>query len=208
MKILALRFAVGVALAAGLSALLYAQQPINQTQFGGTAVTLGQKAMTASIPFVLASDQSNINVVFPSAQAVSQSGTWTVQPGNTPNTTAWLVSNVPTTAGGSTDYHLVTAATTNAANIKASAGQVYAVSVYNNAGYPIYVKLHNTAGTPSAGAGVVATIGVQAGQWRDVSWAQGMAFGTGIGITVLKDITDAGTTAVALSDAVLDVQYK
>lgn len=30
--------------------------------------------------------------VFPSAQAVSQSGTWTMQPGNTANTTPWLAS--------------------------------------------------------------------------------------------------------------------
>jgi len=28
----------------------------------------------------------------PAVVAVSESGTWTVQPGNTPNTTAWLVN--------------------------------------------------------------------------------------------------------------------
>lgn len=45
--------------------------------------SLGQKTMAASLAVVLASDQSAIPVV--------QSGTWTVQPGNTANTTAWKV---------------------------------------------------------------------------------------------------------------------
>jgi len=56
----------------------------NLTQVGGSAITLGQKVSASSIPVVLASDQSAI--------PVSQSGTWTVQPGNTANTTPWLVT--------------------------------------------------------------------------------------------------------------------
>lgn len=56
---------------------------------GSTDPTVGQKTMASSLPVVLASDQSAI--------PASQSGTWTVQPGNTANTTAWLVTG----AGGS-----------------------------------------------------------------------------------------------------------
>lgn len=47
--------------------------------------TLGQKTMAASTPVVIASDQGVI--------PVSQSGTWTVQPGNTPNTVPGLVAD-------------------------------------------------------------------------------------------------------------------
>lgn len=46
------------------------------TQVGGTAITLGQKAMAASLPVVLASDQT--------ALLAQQSGTWTVQQGGAP----------------------------------------------------------------------------------------------------------------------------
>lgn len=62
--------------------------------------TLGQKAMTASMAVVVASDQSAVPVsgtFYQATQPVSgtvaatQSGTWTVQPGNTANTTAWKV---------------------------------------------------------------------------------------------------------------------
>lgn len=87
----------------------------------GTAITLGQKTMASSVPVVIASDQSNVNVTvsnFPATQnvavtssvevevkndtgnpipvngtvAATQSGTWTVQPGNTANTTPWLAT--------------------------------------------------------------------------------------------------------------------
>ena len=51
---------------------------------GSLAPTVGQKAMASSIPVVIASDQT--------AVPTSQSGTWTMQPGNTANTTPWLVA--------------------------------------------------------------------------------------------------------------------
>jgi hypothetical protein len=69
--------------------------------FGARVNTLGQKTMAASTPVVLASNQSSIPVtqsgtwsVFATQSGtwnVGQSGTWTVQPGNTQNTTPWLV---------------------------------------------------------------------------------------------------------------------
>jgi hypothetical protein len=58
---------------------------LNST-FTGRINTLGQKTMANSTPVVLASDQASIPV------AATQSGTWTVQPGNTANSTAWLVT--------------------------------------------------------------------------------------------------------------------
>lgn len=45
---------------------------------------LGQTTMSASQPVAIASNQSAISV--------TQSGTWTVQPGNTANTTPWLAT--------------------------------------------------------------------------------------------------------------------
>ena len=50
----------------------------------------------------------------------------------------------PTTAGGCSTYHVVSASSTNAANVKNTAGQVYGVTIFNLAVYPVYVKLHNT----------------------------------------------------------------
>jgi hypothetical protein len=110
--------------------------------------------------------------------------------------------------GGCSLYHAVAAASTNAVNIKASAGRVTGWVIFNNADYPVYVKFHNTAGTPTAGSGVAYTIGVQSGTQANFDDDDGMAFATGIGISIVKGITDADATAVLLSDCVVNVNYK
>jgi hypothetical protein len=81
--------------------------------------------------------------------------------------------------------------------------------VFNNALYPIYVKLsQHRRRTPTAGAGVVKHgRRVQAGQRADVTIDGGHYFSTGIGMTIVKGIGDGDTTAVALSDCVVDVEF-
>lgn len=128
--------------------------------------------------------------------------------GDIATTNPYPVHPYPVTSGGESNHHLITAASDNAANVKASAGQVYRVNIFNKAAYPIYLKFHNTAGTPTAGAGVVHTVGCQAGQPRDVVFPFGLPFATGIGISVVKDIADNGSTAVAASDASIEIGYK
>src|SRR6266566_4976660 len=54
----------------------------NLTQFGGTNIATGTGVGGAGIPRVTVSSDSNV--------LATQSGTWTVQPGNTANTTPWL----------------------------------------------------------------------------------------------------------------------
>lgn len=64
----------------------------------GASVTLGAKADakstatdTTAITAMQVLKQISASVQAPPAQAATQSGTWTVQPGNTANTTAWKV---------------------------------------------------------------------------------------------------------------------
>lgn len=109
---------------------------------------------------------------------------------------------------GSTIYHVVSAGSTNAANIKASAGRITGWAVFNVADYPIYVKFHNTAGTPTAGAAVVYTVAVQAGADSLFDDDDGIAFATGIGISIVKGLADADATAVLAADCVVNVHYK
>lgn len=111
------------------------------------------------------------------------------------------------TPHGCSIYHKVSAATTNAANVKASPGQIYGWRIFNNAAYPVYVKLHNTAGTPTPGSGVVQSIGVQAGLSDGEFFPVGLAFDTGVGISIVQGISDSDATAVALSDCVVDLFY-
>lgn len=109
--------------------------------------------------------------------------------------------------GAATIKHFVSAATTNAANIKASAGRVLGWSLANTTASWKYVKLHNTAGTPTAGAAVVQTIGIPPNGMAQMSIPQGLAFATGIGISAVTGAADADATATAANDIVGDIFY-
>jgi hypothetical protein len=89
-------------------------------EINGTALSLGQTTMSASLPVTLASNQS--------ALPVSQSGAWTVQPGNTANTTPWLAG-----IGDGTNTATIKAASTAAAT----------------ADKPLVVALHPSSQTPA-----------------------------------------------------------
>jgi hypothetical protein len=105
-------------------------------------------------------------------------------------------------------YHKVSAASTNAANIKASAGTVTGWKIYNNGAYPIYVKLYNKASTPTPGTDTPQqTIGVDAGL-SDVSVSAGFTYTNGIGIAITKNIDDLDNTAVLAKDCVVDIFYQ
>jgi hypothetical protein len=80
--------------------------------------------------------------------------------------------------------------------------------IFNLADYPVYVKFHNTAGAVTAGTGVVYTIGVQASTHVNFDDDDGLAFATGIGISITKLIADNDTTAVLASDCVVNIHYK
>lgn len=119
------------------------------------------------------------------------------------------VSTSPNTSGGCSQTHIVSAATTNATSVKGSAGQLYGIDVFNNAAYPVYVKFYNKATAPTVGTDtVLRAFGVQAGVGRRAEFVNGIAFATGIAMAITKGITDADTTAVALSDCVVDVDWK
>lgn len=122
--------------------------------------------------------------------------------------TAVNVSNVPVTSGGLTTYHLASAGTTNATNLKASAGQVYGWFIYNsNAAYR-KVAFHNTAGTPTAGASVFFSLVIPPGSGANVFTDTGIAFSTGIAITTTTGLADSDTVAVAANDLIINIFYK
>jgi hypothetical protein len=62
---------------------------VDQTKIAGTTIDTNSGSKSAGTQrVVIATDQPSLSNALP----VSQSGTWTVQPGNTANTTAWLTA--------------------------------------------------------------------------------------------------------------------
>lgn len=127
----------------------------------------------------------------------------------TPGTTNGF-SPVAAATGGTTPFTLTAANSTNATNIKASAGLVDHVSVYNISATPAWVSFYDTASTPTCGTGikyqVLAPANSTSGAGAVEDYAIGVGHASGIGICFATGI--AGTGAVAASSYVVNVFYK
>lgn len=112
--------------------------------------------------------------------------------------------------GGATTFNLTAAASTNATNIKASAGSLYHISAYNNSSTMAWVSFYNTAGTPTCGTSVVWQTMIPANSTSGAGAVEDIAtpinFSTGIGICVTTGI--AGTGGVAASTYVVNLGFK
>jgi hypothetical protein len=69
------------------------------------------------------------------------------------------------------------------------------------------VKLHNQTTTPTAGTGVVRTIALPPNDTVTFSLEGGIAFTTGIGLTIVTGSADADATAVAAGDVIGDLFF-
>ena len=238
-----------------------------------TDIGIGQAAMAASIPVVIASNQGAVAVsgtltavttvgtitnavavtdnsgslTVDGTVAATQSGTWTVQPGNTANTTAWKVdgsavtqpvsgtitanagsgtlavslATVPshavtnagtfavqatvaaTTTGGATASNVRSAASTNATNLKASAGTLFGWFFQNNGTVQQFVRLYNlsSAPTPASSSIFIGPIVLNPGDSVGQDYGpQGVAMGTGIGYAV-----SGGQSATDNTNATVDI---
>lgn len=115
---------------------------------------------------------------------------------------------LPATTGGPTPGRLIAGASTNATNVKGSAGHLYFVYVYNASGSVQYLKWYNKATAPTVGTDTpVLVIAVPPGAAATFSPPHGMAFSTGIGFGTTTDVADNGTTAVAANSLVISYAY-
>lgn len=134
------------------------------------------------------------------AVQATQSGTWTVQPGNIANTTPWLVATAPSTSGGLSSYSGSIGGTVTA--VKTSAGQVYGYHFLNTTAAVAYVQIFNLA-TGSVTLGTTSptlSIGIPASGGATVNFDKGIAFGTAISFACTT--TRSGSTG-----ATVDVNF-
>jgi hypothetical protein len=129
----------------------------------------------------------------------------------TPGTTNAVVDR-PGTSGGLSMHKTISAASTNATNVKASAGQVYAVQVFNTNAAARYLKLYDDAAAPTVGTDTpVKTLtipGNTAGAGLVLNWDKGLVFSSGIGFGLTTGIADNDTGAVAANEIGVNLDYK
>lgn len=112
---------------------------------------------------------------------------------------------------GWTMARLISAASTNATNVKASAGQIGFIYAVNLNAAVRYLKLYNKASSPTVGTDTpVATLPIPAsttGAGFMMAIPGGMNFATGIGYATTTGVADADTGAVAANEIILLLGY-
>lgn len=168
---------------------LTANQSVNQTQINGNAVSTGNGVVGTGVQRVaIASDNTAFTV------NAAQSGTWTVQPGNTANTTPWLVSDNAITTGGYTPYTFGALVDT-VQTVKGSAGTLGGWFILNSAATVCYVQFFDTTGAVTLGTTTPTfSLGLPAGAAANIPASRpGIAFSKGLKIAATT--TRAGSTA-------------
>lgn len=122
------------------------------------------------------------------------------------------VQAITTTNGGATPFRLLSAATTNATSLKASAGKLMSLYVCNLNAAVRYLKFYNKASAPTVGTDTpVLTYPIPAsttGAGVVVHLPpDGIAFGTGIAYATTTGVADADTGAVAANEVIVNGSY-
>lgn len=104
--------------------------------------------------------------------------------------------------GAASIANVVSAASTNATSVKGSPGRLLGWTLQNTTATVQYVKLHNIASAPTAGSGVLATIGIPANGQNTLAIPQGIAFATGIGYTIVTGSAATDATATTAGSVV------
>jgi hypothetical protein len=151
--------------------------------------------------------------------------TWRIQPGTyatEPIPAAQVSATQPvsgtvtaTVTGGTingvtpTASNVNSAASTNAAFIKASAGTVFSIIAFNAGGAAAYVKFYNKASAPTLASDVpIFVLAVPAAGNASISFGpHGNRFGTGIAYAITGAVGDTDTTAVAAAQVKVSTQY-
>lgn len=141
----------------------------------------------------------------------SQGGTWTVQPGNTQNTTPWLTSpSASTGAVGSTRCSVTSFANSeNETNCKDGAGVAYGFNAYNTTTTALYLTLYNAHSGAVCGTSEVETHvipGNAAGAGVVVNFPVPVAFSTGISYCISTGADGTGAVPTASGSANLYYQ--
>lgn len=130
------------------------------------------------------------------------------------NNTGYVTPAAAGATTGATPFHLVSAATTNATSLKASAGTLWEMIAMNlSASIPAYLKLFDKASAPTLGTDTpvyvvpLPTAGSASGAGSSKAWPVGLKFTNGIAYAITGGIADNDATAVAASQVVLSGSY-
>lgn len=170
----------------------------------GTANANGRAGAASGAPITLSTEDL---AALTSIHDAITGGSTTAIPAGT-NTIGGVVIKPSAVASGETASRVNAASTTNATSLKASAGNIYAIDVFNTSAYTIFLKLYDKASAPTVGTDTpIWTIPIPAGAGFSRSFERGRGFATGIAYAITKLQADSDTTAVVAGDATGSISW-
>lgn len=129
---------------------------------------------------------------------------------NNPLTLAAGTASIGTVATpGGTAHSLLSAASTNATSVKATAGNLFETTITNYSAATKYIKFYDKASAPTVGTdSPILVIEIAANSSKYIPFGNiGKRFGTGIALAITGAQAIADTTAVAAGDVRLHSTY-
>jgi hypothetical protein len=123
------------------------------------------------------------------------------------------VSPIPnnTGANGTSAYKLISLATTNANNVKASGGNLYSIIAIGLTSTVRYLKIYSKATAPTVGTDTpIMTIPIPAntqGAGVAIPFSMGVNFPAGIAIAITSGAADTDTGAVGAGDVIVNLTF-
>ena len=116
---------------------------------------------------------------------------------------------VPATAGVSSYYHAISAATTNDTLVATGSRAVSFISVFHsgNGNTNRFLKLYNKATTPASTDVPVMTLVVHPSETVVITPAISLLFNLGIGYRMTANYADNDATAVAANELAVNIAY-
>ena len=165
----------------------------NVSQLAGNSIATGAGASNTGTMRIIPSTDSSI--------AATQSGTWTFQPGNTTNTTPWLVKSIPpngcTAAYTQVEYQVAQVATSAGTSVTSTTTCILTAYVNNITNSNVTFQLQDKSATPIIWSGGANNFTIPPNSSMALN-LNGLKFNSGI--------TAIAGTASALNLDILGVQ--
>lgn len=130
------------------------------------------------------------------------------------NQSAIPVTKAPVSDGSSglTIHRAISAASTNATSVKASAGNLHTIIATNVNAAVRYLKIYNKASSPTVGTNTpvltVAIPGNTAGAGIVIPFPDGVNLSAGLAYALTTGVADSDTGAVAANEIIVQLAYK
>ncbi len=114
---------------------------------------------------------------------------------------------------GSTPSVTISAASTNATSVKATAGNIFSIQAFSIDATPVYLKLYDDSAAPTVGTDTpikVLLIPGDSVKGNGFTYqpSRGLSFSNGIAFAITGGIANNDTTAIAASEVVINIDYE